>query len=343
MEGEQHNTYDIEFYGPNSMMGTLYLGALAAATRMARHLGDTPAAAAYEGLFKTGSARLDQLLWNGEYYVQKVDAKPEKASRYQYGEGCLSDQLLGQWFAEIVDLGKLLPAEHIRTALRSIVRYNFRTSFEDFPNTQRLYAMNDEAGLLLCSWPKGGRPALPMVYSDEVWTGIEYQVAAHLIYEGMIKEGLAIVQAVRDRYDGARRNPWNEVECGHHYARAMSSWSLLTALSGFSYSAPDRELRFHPRVQRTNFRCLFCCGTAWGGYSQTLAKEKLDAELAVEGGALELLTLRLPYLGAKPKLTAPFTATVQAQAGEVTLRAASPVRLKSGDRLRVAVSSSPWP
>ena len=337
MEGEQHNTYDIEFYGPNSMVGTLYLGALAAAARMARHLGDD-SAATYEELFKKGSARLDELLFNGEYYVQKVDERQEKAGRYQYGEGCLSDQLLGQWFAEVVDLGKLLPPDHLRAALRSIFRYNYRQEFGDFPNTQRLYALNDEKGLLVCSWPHDKRPALPLVYSDEVWTGIEYQVAAHLFYEDLIKEGLAIVSAVRDRYDGARRNPWNEIECGHHYARAMSSWSLLTALSGFSYSAPDRELRFRPRVQRGDFRCLFSCGTAWGGYSQTLAKEKLDVELSVEGGALELVTLRMPYLGAKPKLAAPFKGAVTLAYAELAIRPAAPLRLAPGDALRLTVT-----
>lgn len=338
MEGEQHNTYDIEFYGPNSMMGTLYLGALAAASRMARHLGDDSAADTYQKVFEQGRAELDRLLWNGEYYVQKVDERQEKAGRYQYGEGCLSDQLLGQWFAEVVSLGKLLPAQHLQTALRSIFRYNFREDFSDFPNTQRLYALNDEKGLLLCSWPKDKRPALPFVYSDEVWTGIEYQVAAHLIYEGMVKEGLAIVEAVRNRHDGARRNPWNEFECGHHYARAMSSWSLLTALSGFSYSAPERELRFRPRVNQSDFRCLYSSGTSWGNYSQKLTPASLDAQITLEGGVLELLTLRLPYLGSKARLAAPVPAKVTVKDAEATIRFASALLLKTGDRLRVSAS-----
>jgi len=340
MEGEQHNTYDIEFYGPNSMMGTMYLGALAAGARMARYLGETAAAAAYEKLLRQGSASLDQTLWNGEYYVQKTDLKPPKAAKYQYGPGCLSDQLLGQWFAEVVDLGKLLPHEHIRATLQSIMRYNFRTSFEDFPNTQRLYAMNDEAGLLLCSWPKGGRPALPMVYSDEVWTGIEYQVAAHLIYEGMVKDGLAVVKAVRDRYDGLRRNPWNEIECGHHYARAMSSWSLLTALSGFAYSAPERSLRFRPRQPGDQFRCLFSTGTSWGGYSQIRAVGKLEARIAVEGGALDLALLRLQYTGARPRLSASFKGVVKLEGDEALVRPLTPLRLKPGDTVRLTLSEA---
>lgn len=337
MEGEQHNTYDIEFYGPNTMMGTLYLGALAAAAEMARHLGDTAAAESYEDLLRKGGAALDKQLWNGEYYVQKVDESQKNAGRYQYGEGCLSDQLLGQWFAEVVDLGKLLPHEHIRTALESIFRYNFRTDFSDFANAQRIYALNDEKGLLLCSWPKGKRPALPFVYSDEVWTGIEYQVAAHLIYEDMVKEGLAIVAAARDRYDGVRRNPWNEIECGHHYARAMASWSLLLALSGFSYSAPRKEMRFRPRVHRNDFRVLYSAGAAWGGYRQTLAQGKVRAAITVEGGTLELAALRIPFLGSSAKVSTRGRASATVSKGEATIRWESPVKLSPGDTLTVSL------
>jgi len=335
MEGEQHNTYDIEFYGPNSMVGTLYLGALEAAARMARHLGEEETARRYEQVRRNGSKVLDELLWNGEYYVQKVDQSQPKASRYQYGEGCLSDQLLGQWFAEVVDLGKLLPEEHIRAALASIYRYNFQTDFSEFPNVQRIYALNDEKGLLLCSWPRGKRPALPMVYSDEVWTGIEYQVAAHMIYEGMVKEGLAIVEAVRERYDGVRRNPWNEIECGHHYARAMSSWSLLTALSGFSYSAPDKEMRFRPRLRRSEFRTLYLAGVAWGGYSQRVVQGKLEAEISVEGGRLELARLRLPFSGPKAEVATEGRAQAVVKAGEARIQWDKPIVLEAGQRLRV--------
>ena len=336
MEGEQHNTYDIEFYGPNSMMGTLYLGALAAAARMAERMGEADTARRYRELAEQGAVRLDRLLWNGDFYVQKVDERQEKAAKYQYGEGCLSDQLLGQWFAEVVDLGKLLPEEHLQRALDSIFRYNFRQEFETLPNAQRIYALNDEKGLLLCSWPKGKRPELPFVYSDEVWTGIEYQVAAHLIYEGRVKEGLAIVAGARERYDGVRRNPWDEVECGHHYARAMSSWSLLTALSGFSYSAPDGDLRFHPRVSPANFRALYSTGTAWGSYTQKRTAARLEAQVEVAGGRLEFAQLRLPAPRAA-KVKAPVPAKVEARDGEAVVRFDSPVRLDKGQKFGVVV------
>jgi hypothetical protein len=270
--------------------------------------------------------------------VQKVDESQPKAARYQYGAGCLSDQLLGQWFAEVVGLGKLLPHDHIRSTLASIFHYNFNTDFADFANAQRIYALNDEKGLLLCSWPQGKRPVLPFVYSDEVWTGIEYQVAAHLIYEGMVKEGLAIVDAARARYDGTRRNPWNEIECGHHYARAMSSWSVLTALSGFGYSAPDREICFRPRVSEGQFRCLYSTGTAWGSYAQQAAKQKLDVEIAVEGGTLELATVRVPFSSASAKVTASAPARVEVADGEAVVRFPTSVQINAAKKLKLSLA-----
>ena len=181
----------------------------------------------------------------------------------------------------------------MRETLQSIYRHNFKHNFMDHANTQRIYALNDEKGLLLCSWPRGNRPALPFVYSDEVWTGIEYQVAAHLIYEGLVMEGLAITKAVRDRYDGQRRNPWNEVECGNHYARALSSWSLLTALCGYHYSAPDRRLAFAPRLNAADFRCFFTTGSGWGTFSQKVARQDAVARIDLAGGALTLTELGL--------------------------------------------------
>jgi non-lysosomal glucosylceramidase len=359
MEGEQHNTYDIEFYGANTMMGTLYLGALLAGERMARAVGDTVAAEKYRTVFDSGREKLDRELWANGFYVQRVpDVKDIKTLdvanqeawhasameaggvKYQYGDGCLSDQLLGQWFAAVVGLGHLLPAEHVRETLLSIYRYNFKHDFMDHMNTQRIYALNDEKGLLLCSWPRGNRPALPFVYSDEVWTGIEYQVAAHLIYEGLVMEGLAITKGVRDRYDGQRRNPWNEVECGNHYARALSSWSLLTALSGYRYSAPDRRLDFDPRLNASDFRCFFTTGSGWGTFHQTISRQEALASIDLAGGSL---TLR--ELGLRPGLpeTAAVTATVSGRTVAVSRSSgggatfAEPVALREGETLQLRI------
>lgn len=291
MEGIQHNTYDIEFLGPNTMMGTMYLGALRAAEEMAIYLGEPGMARQYREVFESGSRWMGKHLFNGEFFVQEYD--PEKAPKYQYGNGCLSDQLIGQWLSHVVSLGHLFDADHTKKTMESIFEYNWKTTFREHTNCQRIYAINDEKGLLLCTWPKGGRPAFPFVYSDEVWCGIEYQVASHLIYEGLVREGLCIVRGLRDRHNGANRNPWNEFECGSHYARSMASWSVLTALAGFSFDVPHGRLGFSPRIFKDDFRVFWSVGSGWGIYSQRLNGESINASLDVAYGKLELEELSL--------------------------------------------------
>ena len=302
------------------MLTTIYLGALRAAAAMARHLGEEDKAREYEGIYQKGRKRLERELWNGDYFIQKIEVmkglevpahlrtlesecsetcachatpgvkKPAPTAgdvipKYQYGEGCLSDQLLGQWAAHVSGLGHILDERKVRRTLESIYQHNFRDPLGSFQNVQRVYALQDEAGLLLCTWPRGSRPALPFPYCDEVWTGFEYQVAAHLIYEGLVAPGLRIVEALRARHDGRRRNPWNEFECGWHYARALSSWSLIPALSGVRYSAVEQSLTFDPKLPLP-FRCVVAAGSAWG----LLTVENQAATLEVRYGQLRLRT-----------------------------------------------------
>lgn len=280
LDSEQHNTYDIEFYGPNALSNSMFYAALKAGAEMARYLGDEERARKYQHAWEQGSARMDEMLWGGEYYVQRIDDL--NAHRYQAGIGCLADQLIGQYMAHAVGLGYVLPEEHVKQAVLSIFKYNFRTDFTNHHNVQRTYALNDEKGLLLCTWPHGGRPKLPFVYSDEVWAGIEYQVASHLIHEGYVREGLTIVKAVRERYDGYRRNPWNEVECGNHYVRSMASWAVLTALSGFACNMAENKLTFAPKIHADNFSCFWSTGKAWGIYRQRRNEENGEWDTDVE-------------------------------------------------------------
>ncbi|MBN2206255.1 MAG: hypothetical protein JW742_02520 [Candidatus Aminicenantes bacterium] len=344
LEGEQHNTYDIEFYGPNSMLSGFYLAALQAGAKMAEAVGDVAAARAFRGVFEKGCRAYDETLWNGSYYVQKYDGV--MTTKYQYGEGCLSDQLLGVWLASVAGLERFLPRERIISTLESIFRHNFRSDFRDFSNCQRTYALGDEQGLLLCSWPKGGRPPLPFPYSDEVWTGVEYQVASHLISMRKVEEGLAIVKAVRDRYDGRKRNPWNEVECGHHYARALSSWGVLLALSGYSYSGPESRLGFAPLVSPEAFRCFWSAGTAWGSFEQSLSDAGLTAEVRVLSGTLPLKELGLVAdvgvfgADAKPGLKAsltgkPLRAKTEREGNHLVARWPGGVTVAEGQTLRL--------
>ena len=377
MEGEQHNTYDIEFYGPNTMTGSLYLAALKAGAEMARALGEADKAGEYLSLLKQGAALYDEKLWGKDYYVQDVyvlkglqvpkhlispegeecnsdceckktpgDKKPALDTsmvnvKYQYGKGCLSDQLLGQYLAHAVGLGHVLNPDHVRTAARSIFKYNFKKRMTDFANVQRVYALNEEAGLLLCSWPHGNRPALPFVYSDEVWTGIEYQVAAILIYNGLVKEGLEIVKAVRDRYNGLHRNPWDEEECGHHYARAMSSWAVLLALTGYRCDGSAQRLEFAPVVSKDNFKTFWSNGTGWGKFSERSERGTLNVELRMDNGSMKLQTLVLgKWKAGKVQVTLNGTAVpanLESEDGRMVIRLKEPVSLAEGGVLRASI------
>ncbi|MFT4029673.1 MAG: GH116 family glycosyl hydrolase [Protaetiibacter sp.] len=284
LDGHQHNTYDIEFLGANSLAGSMYYAALHAAARLAEHLGEPDRAAVWRETARVGAERMDELLFNGEYYEQRLD--DVDAARYQYGTGVLSDQVFGQSLAHLVGLGHVLPAAHAASAVRAVHRHNFRAELSHHESVQRTYALGDEAGLVLCSWPRGGRPRIPFVYSDEVWTGIEYQVATHLIFEGAVDEGLELVRAVRARHDGVRRNPWNEVECGNHYARSLASWGVLLALGGVHADVPGRTLSLAPATPGP-FRSFFSTGTAWG----RLELDDEELVLRVDGGLLDLGTV----------------------------------------------------
>lgn len=285
LDRDQFNTYDINFHGPNSMVNSVFLAALLVGERLARHQGDESSASRYRAAFEAGSAKTDQLLWGDNYYVQQISDVNQY--RYQYGPGCLSDQIFGQTLAHLVGLGYVLPQHHVVQAIASVYRHNFRTSFASHHNPQRTYALGNEAGLVLCSWPAGGRPKIPFPYSDEVWTGIEYQVATNLIYEGLVEEGLSLVLAVRQRHDGFKRNPWNEAECGHHYARSLASYGLLVALSGFRCDLPNRTLSFAPAIQADEFSCFFAAGTGWGIFRQRRVNSKLEREIELLGGNLD--------------------------------------------------------
>lgn len=286
LDGELHNTYDIEFHGAEPLANGVYLAALRAGARMAAHLGERERAEGWSARADHVAAAMDETLWNGEYYRQVID--DVDAHRYQYGDGILTDQLLGQFHAFVNGLGYILPADRVGSALAAIVAHNHRDDLTAHESTQRVYALNDEGGLLLASWPRGGRPSIPFVYSDEVWTGIEHQVAASLLYTGRVEGALRIERSLRARYDGTHRNPWNEIECGNHYARSLASWALLLAASGVQWDAPTRVLSFAPAVPGP-FRSLFTTGTGWG-------RVEIDDHaltVHVDGGVLDVGELQL--------------------------------------------------
>jgi len=296
-----HNTYDIEFWGPDGMCGSFYAGALKAAMLIGQTLSEpTPL---YSKLFVKAKHALENDLYDGEYFIQKIRWKdlrattsPETAEalskhspeslalrevegpKYQYGKGCISDGVLGAWIAEACGVGEILDAAKVRSHLRAVHKYNFRTDLSLHANIQRpTYALGHEAGLLLCSWPKGGALSLPFVYSDEVWTGIEYQVASHLMMMGCVEEGLEIVRAVRSRYDGRIRNPFNEYECGHWYGRALASYGLLQGMTGQRYDAATGTLYLKPQI-KGDWKAFLCTATGYGSVGMTDGKPFVDVK-----------------------------------------------------------------
>lgn len=289
VEEPHHNTYDIEFWGPDGMCCSFYVGALLAMTKMGKFLKED--VSLYKKLYLKGKKYLEEELFDGEYFTQKIQwtglqaPDPVKASevslassyseealellkkegpKYQYGKGCLSDGILGGWIARMCALEDPVDSEKIKSHLVAVHQHNLKTDLTDHVNPQRpTYALGHEGGLLLCSWPKGGKLSLPFVYSNEVWTGIEYQVASHLMLMGEVEKGLEIVRICRDRYDGRVRNPFNEYECGGWYARAMASYGLLEGLTGIRYDAVDKTLYIDSKIGN-DFSSFLSTATGFG-------------------------------------------------------------------------------
>jgi uncharacterized protein (DUF608 family) len=313
LEGRQHHTLDMELFGPNAWLGGFYLAALAAGAEMAEHFGEPDTAAEYRALFARGKAWTDRHLFNGEYYQQQIDltdrgileayesGDPKESYRggrsqvwnywddehgeikYQLAEGCGIDQVLAQWHANICGLGEVFDHEQTRSALGAIFRHNYKSSFREHFNPARLYALDDEAGTIICSYPRA-LPVVPLTYAQESMHGFEYQAAGHMLQEGMLEQGLAMVQAVRDRYDGTRRNPWNEIECGSNYARSMAAFSLLLAYSGFEFDAVRGHVGFSPKVADAPYTAFWSLGSGWG----TCTLDAGEIRLQVEAGELRL-------------------------------------------------------
>ncbi|MEQ8743005.1 GH116 family glycosyl hydrolase [Parasphingorhabdus sp.] len=305
-----HVTYDIEFWGPESLTQSFYAAALMSAVTMGEALGEQ--VEEYRNLLNACLAVLENELFDGEYYKQTIEWRdalrrsprdmvrialaapywPEaevllesEGPKYQFGDGCLADGVIGDWMARTSGLGPVLPENRVLQHLKSVVRFNLRESLAKHANPQRAgYALGDDGGLLLCTWPHGGKPTIPFTYSNEVWTGIEYQVAAHLALLGEEDDALRIVQTLRKRYDGRTRNPFNEYECGHFYARALASWTLLQGFSGVRYDGLEKKLIVERSVVSER-KVFLCTENGYGVVTVGPDGPKLD----VRSGKIPLL------------------------------------------------------
>ena len=312
LRGRQHQTLDMELFGPNSWLGTMYVAALMAMGRMADAVGEGDLAANCTRMAKAGAAYIDGKLYNGRYFIQEIDLDDKSVLtpfdtgrnagvladslmsaywsdehgeiKYQFGEGCIADQILGQWHAEVAGLGLFLDAAKVTTALKAVHSENYLGSMADHFNPCRNFAFEDEGGLLIATYPEGTRqPMVAAPYAEEAWTGVEYASASHMIMHGLLDEGLDIVRAVRARYDGARRNPFNDIECGSYYARSMSAWQLVNAWTGLHADQVDRVLSFDPKGSG-DVSLPWSSGTAWGKLDRRGGK----LSLKVLGGALDV-------------------------------------------------------
>ncbi|MBN2129191.1 MAG: hypothetical protein JW741_06825 [Sedimentisphaerales bacterium] len=345
IEASQHNTFDINFEGPNTFVGSLYLAALRAGEEMAREMGDEPFAERCRRIFESGRKLTIERLWNGEYFIQRVDL--EKHPKYQYGKGCLSDQLFGQGWAHQLGLGYIYLQQNVQDALGSVWKYNWTPDvgpYNDVHTPERWFALPGEPGLFTCTWPKSDYMAQGVRYKSEIWTGIEYQVAGHMVWEDMLDEGLAICHGIEQRYHPAAHNPFNEVECGDHYARAMASWGVYTALAGFEYHGPKGHIGFAPRMEPRDFQAAFTGAEGWGTFAQKRTRNTQSEQIELRWGHLNVKTLafsvprRWKSVGATVRCsdrTVESTSTLQGTRVEITLT--DKTRLLAGQKLVVEI------
>lgn len=361
LHGRQHHTLDMELFGPNAWLTGFYLAALAAAAEMADFVGDD-SAEEYRRIYRKGREYLNRELFNGEYFQQQINLNDRAILdpynednrmtccgggnhdiyyyywdeehgqlKYQIGSGCSIDQLLAQWHANLVGLEEIFDRDKAVSALNAIHRHNYRSSFREVFNPCRLYAVNDEAGTMICAWPEGrDKPWIPIPYAEETMHGFEYAAAGQMMQYGMIVQGMQLVKAVRDRYDGEKRNPWNEIECGSNYARSMAAWAFIPILSGFSCNLNQEELGFNPLISPNAFRCFWSCGTAWGQF----ARQGSQCELTVSYGQLALRRLRLPFLRQIAGVTKNGE-TISHQFADGLIVMASTIELVAGNQLQI--------
>ncbi|MEE0928009.1 MAG: GH116 family glycosyl-hydrolase [Acutalibacteraceae bacterium] len=307
LEGRQHHTLDMELFGPSSWLEGMYLLALKLAAEMAEFVGDAQSAKEYISLYENGRKFMKDELFNGEYFIHKIDINDKsvtdrfnasdiywndekKQIKYQVAGGSIIDQMLGQWHSYILGGGDIFDKAQTDIALDSMMKYNFIPSMRNFANPWRIFCLNDEGGAVMCAYPDHvEKPAIPVPYCEENMTGFEYSFAGMLIAAGKIEDGIKVIKAIRDRYDGKKRNPWNEIECGSNYARTMASFAFLPIFSGFEFDLTKGHIGFAPKIRKDDFKCIFSLGTGWGYFEQKYN----TATIKLNGGKLSLSSIAL--------------------------------------------------
>lgn len=350
LTGKMHTTYDCSLSGNSSFLSSLYLATLKVGAKMAEICNDSEQANAWQEIAQKSATRQTKELWNGEYFIQIAD-KNGRAS--DYDDGCFSDQLLGQWWFSMLGGNNLYQTKKIDSAVKSILKYNFKSSLKFHKQTPRQFALPNEAALLTSTWPKGKRPKSAPGYSDEIWSGFEYTVAAQLIEQNQIKGALTMLRAGYDRYDGKLRtdydigngwgnfgfsgNPFGDDECGQFYSRSLAHWSVLQALQGFHYNGPEKSIKFAPKWNPKNHKSFFNSAAGWGIFSQKIDQNQMRTELSLKLGRTSLKTIELsvPFKVEKISLE---SAKFSQKGDKFTIILDKAAELKAGDTLKITLN-----
>ncbi len=352
IESGQENTLDTAWYGKVAWLSGLYNAALLGSAAMADEVGDADFARECREISAAGRKNLVTQLFDGEYFINIVD--PRHLDAINSGTGCEIDQVFGQSWAFQVGLPRMLPEKETVSALKSLWRNNFTPDvgpYREHYKPGRWYAMPGEAGLLICTFPrpdwdydqaKGKGPDWAAGYFNECMNGYEYEVAGHMIWEGLVMEGLAVTRAVHDRYHASKRNPWNEIECGDHYARSMASYGIYLAACGFEYHGPKQHIGFAPRLTPEDFKCAFTSTEGWGSYSQKIRDRTLAAEISVCRGNLTLKTIVLETATATSARVLlagkSLTSRLQRDGKRVLLTLREPLTIRAGETLALELT-----
>jgi uncharacterized protein (DUF608 family) len=352
MAGPQANTMDAAWYGEIAWLSLYYQAALRATAVMADEANDADYAKSLRAMADQGRGLVETQLFNGEYFVHLADpAHPDSPGTYN---GCPIEQLMGQNWAYQVGLGDIVDRTKATTALDSIWKYDYTTDagvYRDKFKTGRWYANAGESGLIMCTFPNGSEDALSKgskgfaAYDNECWAGSEYEAAALMMWDGQVDKALAEVKSLAERYAPTKRNPWNELECGSHYSRSMSSYGVFIAASGFQYDGQSGTMAFAPRVSPEDFKAAFTSAEGWGSFSQKYNGKGMDASLDLRYGSLHLkkLSLNLPSGStaqtAKVQVDGKDVATTVTRQGDwISISFPAEQAITTGQSLKVAIA-----